>query len=90
MADRKLVSDLKLLTDGMGNFRQWNVKLANALIQVDERYGDALHLVMAIMDQGKDADEGLEEVIFTSVRAVGELPSMSDAQTQLAILCASS
>ena len=63
LSDHKLVLNLKPLTDDKGKFRQWNVKLANVLGQIDEAYGQAIFKIMANIDQGKDADEDLDDPI---------------------------
>ena len=56
LADHKLVANLKPLTDDKGKFRQWNVKLVNALGQINKTYEEALNLIMANIDQGNYAE----------------------------------
>ena len=78
LSDHKWVLNLKPLRDDKSKFRQWNITLANVLGQVNEAYEKALMNIMANIDQGKDADEGLNAISDPSARAGSEMVGRSE------------
>ena len=46
---------MKSLGDDKGKFRQWNVKLVNALKQINPSYGRSIEQIMQNVDVAREA-----------------------------------
>ena len=55
--DSKLIAGLSPLTDDKSAFRQWDLKLTNALNCVKRGYGDALRWLKEAIDRGEDPED---------------------------------
>ena len=45
------------LTDDKSKFRQWDLKMVNALAQVRKSYGNAIEHIKEFIDKGKDPED---------------------------------
>ena len=79
LSDHKLIINLKPLTDDKAKFRQWDLKLANVLGQINSAYGEALNKIMVNMDQGKDADSDLHTIFSPTAGRGDEMVEESEA-----------
>ena len=52
MVESKVILNLAELTDDKNKFRQWDIKLANALAHVEKAYGWAMECIKECIDGG--------------------------------------
>ena len=57
IAESKVVANLGPLTDDKNAFRQWDLKMVNALSQVRKSYGRAIERMKQFVDRGKDPED---------------------------------
>ena len=79
--DSKVVMALSPLTDDKAAFRQWDLKLINALNYVHPGYGKALERLNQGIDEGEDLDDarpgaGADSPIIVGAALVERLKNM--------------
>ena len=79
-SDHKSVPRQQPLTEDKGKARHGSTELANVLGQNDEAYREALFKIMANIHQGMVADDGLDGIFDTSIRAVGGTTPSTDGR----------
>ena len=57
VVESKVVANLADLTDDKSEFRQWDLKMVNALAQVRKSYGKAIEDIKEFIDTGKDPED---------------------------------
>ena len=57
VVESKVVSNLETLSDDKNKFRQWDLKMVNALAQVRKSYGKAIERIKEFIDKGRDPED---------------------------------
>ena len=52
-----MVANLETLNDDKSKFRQWDLKMVNALAQVRKSYGKGIERIKEFIDKGQDPED---------------------------------
>ena len=77
-----MVANLVPLTDDRSKFRQWDIKIVNALTQSRESYGEAIERIKEFIDRGKDPEGTPMGVIPERLSSVSSAQQASAMMTK--------